>query len=515
MKSVSRYLIISEKNKSDKILHRDKKELIGSIKQSTKLEIDNNYIHIEAEKLKYELKTIQIEQDNPNKSNFILIVDFDDKKKISQFEFLDNEIHNFVDSYSDLSVSILEDAISQYYSKEAYELIHIVENKTRALISEVMSLKSDNLSWENLLTNTLSIRDTRRSQKNGKYKPLDGKYFSDLTKILFTIYDEKKDINYNFSDIIENLDNLIQKLSNESKDNFEVLKDAFDNLREAAPQSIWDKYIAPDIEKSKKISNNLTTVLKQLEDPRNKIAHNTIFRAEDYNDLKQNVEKVVGQLDEAIEEFENKAISMYSPEAEKEISNIFDGSLNGEQESLDGEQDSIDDLTIIVPARKEGFEQVFMNENQWYDVRISEEKRKKIRYIAAYEVAPRSGIQYIAEVEKDGIIPSDNYIGYWKIKFKEGSLHSYPEIKKNKGAFPPRNIIYVSKKKLDEADNLDDLLKSVKLRDENKKFYAVRQGRVPGIYTTWSEAEAQVKGFSNAVYKGFKTLDEANEFLKL
>jgi viroplasmin and RNaseH domain-containing protein len=26
-------------------------------------------------------------------------------------------------------------------------------------------------------------------------------------------------------------------------------------------------------------------------------------------------------------------------------------------------------------------------------------------------------------------------------------------------------------------------------------FYAVRVGRNPGIYTTWAEAEAQVKGF--------------------
>lgn len=26
-------------------------------------------------------------------------------------------------------------------------------------------------------------------------------------------------------------------------------------------------------------------------------------------------------------------------------------------------------------------------------------------------------------------------------------------------------------------------------------FYAVRVGRKPGIYTTWAEAEAQVKGF--------------------
>jgi ribonuclease HI len=35
------------------------------------------------------------------------------------------------------------------------------------------------------------------------------------------------------------------------------------------------------------------------------------------------------------------------------------------------------------------------------------------------------------------------------------------------------------------------------------KFYVVWQGRKPGIYTTWAECEAQVKGFKDAKYKSF------------
>lgn len=45
-----------------------------------------------------------------------------------------------------------------------------------------------------------------------------------------------------------------------------------------------------------------------------------------------------------------------------------------------------------------------------------------------------------------------------------------------------------------------------------KKFYAVKIGRMPGIYKTWAECEAQTKGFQGAVFKGFATLEEANEF---
>ncbi|MCR4755977.1 MAG: ribonuclease H family protein [Lachnospiraceae bacterium] len=46
------------------------------------------------------------------------------------------------------------------------------------------------------------------------------------------------------------------------------------------------------------------------------------------------------------------------------------------------------------------------------------------------------------------------------------------------------------------------------------KFYAVRNGRVPGIYETWPECETQVKGYPGAVYKSFKQKNEAEAFLE-
>lgn len=47
-----------------------------------------------------------------------------------------------------------------------------------------------------------------------------------------------------------------------------------------------------------------------------------------------------------------------------------------------------------------------------------------------------------------------------------------------------------------------------------KKFYAIKQGVRPGIYTDWGEASAQVKGFKGAIYKGFETREEAEAFLE-
>ena len=46
------------------------------------------------------------------------------------------------------------------------------------------------------------------------------------------------------------------------------------------------------------------------------------------------------------------------------------------------------------------------------------------------------------------------------------------------------------------------------------KFYAVRKGKKTGIFSTWDECKEQVTGFKGAIYKSFKTLDEAEEFVK-
>ncbi|KAJ7103171.1 ribonuclease H-like domain-containing protein [Mycena belliarum] len=45
------------------------------------------------------------------------------------------------------------------------------------------------------------------------------------------------------------------------------------------------------------------------------------------------------------------------------------------------------------------------------------------------------------------------------------------------------------------------------------KYYAVKVGRAPGIYTTWAECEAQVKGSHAARYKKFDSREEAQAWI--
>ncbi|KAG5446428.1 Ribonuclease H1 [Clonorchis sinensis] len=43
-------------------------------------------------------------------------------------------------------------------------------------------------------------------------------------------------------------------------------------------------------------------------------------------------------------------------------------------------------------------------------------------------------------------------------------------------------------------------------------YYAVKTGRSRGVFSTWSECEQMVKGFSGAKYKKFSTYDDARRF---
>lgn len=68
--------------------------------------------------------------------------------------------------------------------------------------------------------------------------------------------------------------------------------------------------------------------------------------------------------------------------------------------SEDTEKVDISDIdTIVIPAREDGFNEEFIDNNCWYAIRLNSSMIPKIKYIAAYQVAPISAITHIAEVK--------------------------------------------------------------------------------------------------------------------
>jgi hypothetical protein len=111
--------------------------------------------------------------------------------------------------------------------------------------------------------------------------------------------------------------------------------------------------------------------------------------------------------------------------------------------------------TIVVPAREEGFQEVFLGENRWYAVRIHPSMIPKIHYLAVYQVAPVSAITHVAEV---GSIEPWKDTQKYCVAFKEPAhkIGPIPLVLRGR-VTAPQNIRYTSFSRLQNASSLDDV----------------------------------------------------------
>lgn len=113
--------------------------------------------------------------------------------------------------------------------------------------------------------------------------------------------------------------------------------------------------------------------------------------------------------------------------------------------------------TLVVPARKDGFNRVFLGENRWYAIKLSERKVKEraIRYIAVYQVKPVSAITHCAEVASmERWQDSDK----WVVNFKGPAVPLEPIRYDPRGKKkPPQSPQYTDFERLRKAKTLDDV----------------------------------------------------------
>jgi hypothetical protein len=111
--------------------------------------------------------------------------------------------------------------------------------------------------------------------------------------------------------------------------------------------------------------------------------------------------------------------------------------------------------TIVIPAQEEGFNTVFLGEDRWYSIRIHSSMIDKIKYIAAYQVAPESAITYYAEVDKIEIWQNSNkYVVFFKDKAKK--LPNPVKLIPNGKVKALQNSRYTVLDKILKAKNLDE-----------------------------------------------------------
>jgi hypothetical protein len=111
--------------------------------------------------------------------------------------------------------------------------------------------------------------------------------------------------------------------------------------------------------------------------------------------------------------------------------------------------------TLVVPAQEDGFNEVFLGENRWHEIRINASMINKLKYIAAYQVAPESAITHYAEVEN---IELWEDTGKYVVNFKDKAKKlSHPiKLVSNGKVKALQNTRYAILEKIINAVNLDD-----------------------------------------------------------
>ncbi|HEM3173810.1 TPA: hypothetical protein U1265_001922 [Streptococcus suis] len=406
-------------------------------------------------------------------------------KNIEELELFDSKIVEIISNEKKFTeFRCIYDGISSHYSTTIYSKLHEIERRTREFLKELFYLSDD----------TAELKEYSNSLKEMEKNDFT---FSKLINHIF----KRDEISNEF---ISHIESCIEAGTVPKKD---LLPTNFWNsssLTGDKEEGLEINKLLEEIRKTRNIvahcgefskedfesCNNVVSKLsRKLDDVINSIESAKVSsklyakEAERINNSLQSVDSEIkkryfksyeifeGDLRGQIQNFEidwNKkpAISLknhrdfylhLSEKTDEEIKqeierlnliNLIDGeSKENNIESKLTDKD-VDDLTIIVPAQEDGFKQVFLTDNEWYDIRIGKAKRNKIQYIAGYEVAPRSGIQYIAKVKK--IVPSDNYVGYWKVLF-DGKPQKYDRLIPLGDTYPPQNIRYTTKKELDDV----------------------------------------------------------------
>lgn len=110
--------------------------------------------------------------------------------------------------------------------------------------------------------------------------------------------------------------------------------------------------------------------------------------------------------------------------------------------------------TVIVPARKEGFEREFLGNHQWFAIRLSPAMIDRLKFIAAYQVSPVSAVTHIAEI-KD-ILPYQD-TGKYIVTFKGPSRPIGP-IGSQSAKIHIQGPIYAQSERLLHASSLEDVV---------------------------------------------------------
>ncbi|MCR1918441.1 hypothetical protein NSA48_05235 [Frisingicoccus caecimuris] len=228
---------------------------------------------------------------------------------------------------------------------------------------------------------------------------------------------------------------------------------AFDDNKYKLKNILMEE-IAKDSEKQKMLKN-------YVQDSKTKFSDETELLYHVIYEMPISIIVIIDEYTEQLERVQSKlndeitVLEFESYKANGDIVHKFTPFYDDQEIDVDNEETAdVDELdTIIVPAMEEGFNQVFLGENCWYAVRISAPMLNRIKYVAAYQVAPVSGVTYYASVDRiEKYKETGKYIIYFKDKAKK-----IDKIPMGNNKKPVRSCRYVNLQELLSAETISSI----------------------------------------------------------
>lgn len=110
--------------------------------------------------------------------------------------------------------------------------------------------------------------------------------------------------------------------------------------------------------------------------------------------------------------------------------------------------------TIVCPAFEDGFQHAYINNNAWWEVRLSQEAREHLKYVAIYQKSPIAEVRHVAEIDRiEPYKNSGKFILYLKNNFEVTPI----KLEKGVKGVAPQGPRYTTIEKIKKAKKLSDL----------------------------------------------------------
>jgi hypothetical protein len=146
--------------------------------------------------------------------------------------------------------------------------------------------------------------------------------------------------------------------------------------------------------------------------------------------------------------------TLYEDDEETGVVQITEKKASSSDDRLKRRARRAESDTIVVPAKEDGFKEEFIGNNQWYAIRIGAAMKDRIKYIAAYQVAPVSAVTHIAEIKE---IKPYKDTGKYIVTFTGPAKEIKPIYLKDSNR-SPQSPVYVKYSKLMNSEFIDDAM---------------------------------------------------------